>query len=200
MNALVDTFGYPMGEACKLMELPRSMDYYRSQAVDESELETAIKEVAGRFVRYGSRRITHQLRREPAKWQLNRKRIQRMMRNLGLLQVVKRWKCRTTNSENPYRRYSNLVKDLEITFADQVWVSDITYIRLGQGFIYLAVIMEVFTWAIRGWNLSKSLDQELTLAALRMALVVHCPTIHHSDQGVQYAANVYVEMLNKHGS
>jgi putative transposase len=193
---LVKTCGYPVDEACELVELPRSTYYYCSQPVDETELEKVMREVTGQFVRYGSRRITHQLRRKPYELTLNRKRIQRIMRKMGLLQPLKRWKCRTTNSEHPYPRYLNLVEGLVICLPDQVWVSDITYIRLGQGFIYLAVIMDVFTRAIRGWNLSKLLDQELTLAALRMGLQGHCPTIHHSDQGVQYAATAYVEMLS----
>ena len=88
------------------------------------------------------------------------------MRKLDLLQPVKRRKCRTTNSDHPYPRYPNLVKDLVVAAPEQVWVSDITYIRLGEGFVYLAIVMDVFTRAIRGWHLSKSLDQELTLAAL----------------------------------
>jgi putative transposase len=152
---LVKTCGYPVDEACELVELPRSTYYYCSQPVDETELEKVMREVTGQFVRYGSRRITHQLRRKPYELTLNRKRIQRIMRKMGLLQPLKRWKCRTTNSEHPYPRYLNLVEGLVICLPDQVWVSDITYIRLGQGFIYLAVIMDVFTRAIRGWNLSK---------------------------------------------
>ena len=85
--------------------------------------------------------------------------------------------------------------DLEITRPDQVWVADITYIRLRQEFVYLAVLMDVFTRNIRGWHLSRSLDQTLTSAALERALVVAVPEVHHSDQGLQYAATAYVERL-----
>jgi transposase InsO family protein len=119
------------------------------------------------------------------------------MRKLGLLQPMKRRKCRTTNSDHPYPRYPNLVKGQEITSPEQVWVSDITYIRLGVGFVYLAIVMDVFTRAIRGWNLSKSLDQELTLVALRMGLYDRIPEIHHSDQEIHYAAAGYIKLLKE---
>ena len=88
--------------------------------------------------------------------------------------------------------------DLSITYPNQVWVSDITYIRLRQDFVYLAVVMDVFTRAIRGWHLHRWLDQTLTLTALRQALVSHTPAIHHSDQGVQYAAHEYIHLLRRH--
>jgi transposase InsO family protein len=120
------------------------------------------------------------------------------MRKLGLQGQVKRKKRRTTNSEHPYPRYANLVSGLEITFPDQVWVSDITYVRLLSEFVYLAVIMDVFTRSIRGWFLSRQLDQELTLTALRRALQDRTPQIHHSDQGVQYAASAYTDLLQVH--
>jgi transposase InsO family protein len=120
------------------------------------------------------------------------------MRNLGLLRPVRRRKYRTTNSEHPYPRYANLVADIMITHPDQVWVSDVTYIRLGHEFVFLAVIMDVFTRSIRGWCLSRTLDGELTVSALKLALKEHCPEIHHSDQGVQYAAYNYVQILKSH--
>ena len=117
----------------------------------------------------------------------------------GLLRPVKRRKRRTTNSQHPYPRYPNLVKGLDITRPDQVWVADITYIRLRNGFVYLAILMDVYTRMFRGWALSRSLDQELTLMALRKALSRRVPEIHHSDQGVQYAADAYVSLLKSHG-
>jgi transposase InsO family protein len=104
-------------------------------------------------------------------------------------------KPRTSNHAFP--RYPNLVKDLEITRPNQVWVADITYIRLRREFVYLAVLMDVFTRSIRGWHLGRGLDQGLTLAALERALVVAVPQVHHSDQGLQYAATAYVERLQK---
>ena len=104
---------------------------------------------------------------------------------------------RTTNSNHAFPRYPNLVADLQITRPDQVWVADITYIRLRNEFVYLAVLMDVFTRCLRGWHLGRNLDQGLTLAALERALVVATPQVHHSDQGVQYAATAYVERLQK---
>lgn len=92
-------------------------------------------------------------------------------------------------------RFENLVKDLEVSRPNAVWVSDITYVRLGSGFVYLAVIMDVFTRAIRGWFLSRRLDGDLTLIALKRALEHTAPEIHHSDQGGQYAAIEYVALL-----
>mgnify|MGYP000995025200 FL=1 len=90
------------------------------------------------------------------------------------------------------------MEGLRIERPDQVWVADITYVRLGQGFVYLAVLMDVFTRSIRGWNLSRALDERLTLAALEEALQRHpAPTIHHSDQGVQYAAAAYTALLQQ---
>lgn len=112
-----------------------------------------------------------------------------------LLRPIKRARKLTTDSQHPYPRYPNRVKDMEITFPDQVWVSDVTYIRLHQEFVYLAIIMDVFTRAIRGWCLSRTLDQALTLTALKAALNTNCPGIHHSDQGVQYAAHAYIDLL-----
>jgi transposase InsO family protein len=127
--------------------------------------------------------------------EVNHKKIAWMMKEMGLSQQIKRRKKRTTDSEHGYPRYPNLVAELEVTRVDQVWVCDITYIRLHQEFVYLAVIMDVFTRAIRGWNISRSLGQELTLVALQQALALRKPEIHHSDQGIQYAATGYTEML-----
>jgi len=189
--------GYPVTTVCEALELPRS-SYYRERAArDEQALRTAIKKIAGDFPPYGSRRVARQLRRAPYAMVVNRKRVQRLMREMGLQRPVKRRRCRTTNSEHPYPRYRNLVEGLEATHPDQVWVSDITYIELGSGFIYLAVIMDVFTRGIRGWHLSRSLGQELTLVALRRALAERVPEIHHSDQGVQYAAKDYTDLLKE---
>jgi transposase InsO family protein len=190
--------GYPVASLCRLLSLSRSSYYYQKIERDESELRKDIEAVAAEFVKYGSRRVTKQLRRPPYKLVINRKRIQRLMREMGLLRVQKRRKGMTTNSSHGFRRYPNLVASLEVTYPDQVWVSDITYIRLQKGFVYLAVIMDVFTRGIRGWQLSKRLDQYLTLTALQRALSNHVPQIHHSDQGVQYAANDYIDLLEQH--
>jgi putative transposase len=200
VSRLFDGEGYPIKAGCELLDLPRSSYYYPPVQADERAVEDAIDEIAGQFPTYGTRRVTHQLRRSPHEILVNRKRVRRIMAQKGLLRPVKRSKKRTTDSEHPYPRYPNLVKELEITYPDQVWVSDITYIRLEREFVYLAIILDVFTRAIRGWCLSRLLDQELTLTALRAALGFRRPEIHHSDQGVQYAAYAYVNLLKDHGS
>jgi transposase InsO family protein len=191
--------GYRLSVACDLLELPRSTYYYQPIERDESDLEEAIEAVTGKFPTYGTRRVGKQLGRPPHQIVVNRKRAQRKMREKGLLVPQKRRKRRTTDSDHPYPRYPNLVKDLEITYPEHVWVSDITYIRLLNGFVYLAVIMDVFTRSMRGWRLGHTLDQELTLTALRGALMTGIPEVHHSDQGVQYAAYGYTDLLKENG-
>ncbi len=198
VDKLVKTFNQTVESACRLVGLAHSSFYYHSRKADERQIENALRTVAGQFPTYGSRRITHQLHRPPYEYSLNRKRIQRLMRQKGLLQPFRRLKRRTTDSDHPYPRYPNLVKGLAVSTPEQVWVSDITYIRLGEGFVYLAIVMDVFSRTIRGWRLSKLLDQELTLAALKMALADHVPQIHHSDQGIQYAVSAYTDLLKQH--
>lgn len=190
---------YPASAACDLLGLSRSSYYYRPVQADEGELEAAIGAIAGQYPTYGTRRVVHQLRRAPYQMLINRKRVRRIMAQTGLLRPLKRRKKRTTDSEHPYPRYPNLVKDLAIVRPDQVWACDITYVRLRQDFVYLAIILDVFTRAIRGWCLSRVLDQELTLTALRRALQTGQPEIHHSDQGVQYAAYAYIDLLKVRG-
>ena len=188
---------YPVRVICQVVRYPRSSYYYQPRERDEKGLKAAVIELAGQWPTYGYRRMTAQLGREG--WQVNHKRVQRLMRELGLQGPQRRKSPRTTNSRHSFPRYPNLVQDLEVVRPDQVWVADITYIRLGQGFVYLAVLMDVFTRSVRGWHLGRSLDQELTLTALRKALACAKPGIHHSDQGVQYAATAYVELLEEMG-
>lgn len=185
--------------ACETVGIPRSSYYYRSQRGDESQLGADLERVAGQYPKYGTRRITQQLRRAPYHYRINRKRIQRLMRQKKLLRPVKRARYRTTDSQHPYPRYPNLVTELEVTHPEQVWVCDVTYVRLGQGFVFLAIVMDVFTRAIRGWNLGRNLDTDLTLVALQRALRLCIPQIHHSDQGVQYAAQAYTDLLKQYG-
>lgn len=198
MNGLVVAASCSTKAACDSVGMARSTYYYRSRARDESQIGIDLELVAGQYPKYGTRRMTHQLRRAPYCYQINRKRIQRLMREKKLLRPVKRTRYRTTNSQHPYPRYPNLMKDMEVVRPEQAWVSDITYIRLGRGFVFLAVIMDVFTRTIRGWNLSRNLDVDLTLTALRNALSLCIPENHHSDQGIQYAAQAYTDLLTKY--
>jgi putative transposase len=144
--------------------------------------------------------VTAQLRREGV-GTINGKRVRRLMRELGLAGRAPQRRCRTTNSDHPYPRYPNLVTDLTIIQPDAVWVADITYVRLQRDFVYLAVLMDVYTRCIRGWELSRHLDQALTLSALERAVATgRQPGIHHSDQGVQYAAAAYTARLEQLGT
>jgi putative transposase len=115
---------YPVLVACRVLNLPRSSYYYEPQIVDETALQDAIMEVLGEFPTYGSRRMKEQLRRAPHEIIVGRDRVRRVMREMGVQGKVKRRKARTTNSQHPYPRYPNLVKGLEVTYPDQVWVSD----------------------------------------------------------------------------
>jgi putative transposase len=190
--------GYPVELACEVLELPRSTYYYHQQFRDEHAVVGAMQTIAGQFPTYGRRRMSHELRRNPYWLAVNPKRVERLMRQEGLLQAHKHTKIRTTNSQHPYPRYENLVKELTIDHPDQVWVCDITYIRLDSGFVYLAIVMDVFTRVVRGWDLGPVMDSALCLNALGRALEAHTPEIHHSDQGIQYAANPYVHRLNSY--
>jgi putative transposase len=199
VKTLHEQYRYPVEQACQLVELPRSSYYSRSQKADRSGLEEDLQAVTGQYPTYGTRRVTQQLRRSPYHYRINRKRVQRIMRQRHWLRTVQKKRFRTTNSNHPYPRYPNLVKQLEITRPEQVWVADITYIRLGQTFVFLAIVLDVFTRSVRGWNLSASFDQELSLAALRMALSDRVAEIHHSDQGIHYAMHAYSKLLKAHG-
>jgi putative transposase len=163
---------------------------------EEADLRDRIEQIVVEFARYGYRRVTYQLRREGYK--VNHKRVARIMREQSLqCQVKRRW-VKTTDSHHGYRIYPNLIKELEVRRQNEVWVADITYIRILTGFLYLAVVLDLFSRKVIGWALSEQIDAQLTLAALRMALeergsVEGC--IHHSDRGVQYACHAYVQEL-----
>ena len=188
------------------MGLAHSTYYYQprqqsTQAKKQAaDLRDRIEQIVVEFTRYGYRRVTHQLRREG--WKVNHKRVARLMREQSLqCQIKRRW-VRTTDSDHGYRIYPNLLKGLEVSGRNQVWVADITYIRILTGFLYLAVVLDLFSRKVIGWALSEQIDAELTLAGLRMALgergkVNGC--IHHSDRGVQYACHAYVEELQAAG-
>lgn len=185
---------YPIRWLCRLLDCPRAGLYrITTEAADEAALRRATEEVAGAWPTYGYRRVTAMLRRDG--WAVNGKRVRRVMRDLGLAAEPVKRRVRTTNSDHPFPRYPNLVADLTVSRPDQVWVADITYVRVRVEFVYLAAVMDVFTRCIRGWEVSRSLDQGLTLSALGRALRRGRPEVHHSDQGVQYAAADYIHEL-----
>jgi putative transposase len=193
---LVDA--YPAATICRLLALPRGSFYRRERTADtDPALIEALLDQAARWPAYGYRRLTAMLRRQG--WPINAKRVRRLMRERHLAAEAPKRRPRTTESTHGYPRFGNLVEGLPVVRPEHVWVADITYVRLDHEFVYLAVLMDVFTRAIRGWNLGRSLDGSLTVAALKRALTRGCPEIHHSDQGVQYAATAYVELLTEHG-
>ena len=189
---------FPIQKLCEVLSIPRSSAYYEPRPDEDRPLRDALVDVAGQWPTYGYRRLTKQLQREGHI--VNFKRVRRLMHELGIMGKAPERKPRTTDSGHTYPRYPNLVEDLKVTRPDEVWVADITYIRLRKEFVYLAVLMDMHTRCIRGWHLGRGLDQELTLTALRRAYEQGRPEIHHSDQGVQYAATAYVEMLISAGS
>ena len=187
---------FPVAAICTVVGLARSTFYHPQQEPTDRALRAAMSALAAEYPTYGYRRLTALLRRQG--WRVNHKRVQRLMRALGLQRPVKRRKTRTTNSDHPFPRYPNLVRDETAEHPDAIWAADITYVRLERDFVYLAVVMDIFTRAVRGWHLSRSLDRHLTLTALRRALAQRCPAIHHSDQGLQYACQDYTDLLKEH--
>jgi len=185
-----------------MLNISRS-NYYKSRSlkkeIQDADTLDAIDLILCDFPAYGTRRVTEELKIQG--WKVNRKRIQRLMREHSLLRVVKRRWINTTDSNHPFRRYPNMIKDLTVDRINQLWVSDITYIRILNGFIYLAVILDVYSRKIVGFALSRRLKADLTVAALRMAIEARRPPegcIHHSDQGVQYAAYNYTDILKEY--
>jgi putative transposase len=188
------------------MKLARSSFYYKPRAKSpenmkvEVDLRDRIEAICLEFPRYGYRRVTQQLRREER--QVNHKKVLRLMRESDLLCRVKRRRVKTTNSRHRFPRYPNLIKGMRISRLNQVWLSDITYIRIQTGFVYLAAILDACSRRVVGYAVSTGLEATLTLEALRMAIARRKPNrgiIHHSDQGVQYASSEYVDELKRHG-
>jgi transposase InsO family protein len=179
--------------------------YYRfikpiQEQAQEMELRDAIQKLAVEMPAYGYRRITVALRR--AGWVVNHKRVLRLMRADNLLCLRRRAFVRTTDSDHQLRVYPNLARDLKLNGLNQLWVADITYIRLLLEFVYLAVILDAFSRRVIGWALGRTLEAKLALEALQMALAggrVAPGLVHHSDQGVQYASGDYTELLTEHG-
>jgi transposase InsO family protein len=188
------------------MNIARSTFYRRRKTRNPDEMKTEadlidrIETICLGFPRYGYRRVTEQLKRD--RWLVNHKRVLRLMRESDLLCRVKRRWTKTTDSKHGFPRYPNLIKGNSIGRLNQVWLSDITYIRIRTGFVYLAAILDAFSRRVIGYAISPRIDSSLTLEALDMAIAGRRPdsgVIHHSDQGVQYASAEYVGELERHG-
>ena len=192
----------------RMVELARvsRASFYRfeEEAADsldpDMDLRDAIQRIALAWPSYGRRRITAALRRSG--WTVNPKRVYRLMREDNLLCVRKRRFVRTTESHHGRKVYPNLAKEMILTGTDQLWRADITYIRLREEFVFLAVILDAYSRRVIGWALERTMEEELTLKALRMALsrrAVEPGLVHHSDRGSQYASVDYTDLLKQNG-
>jgi putative transposase len=198
----------PMGieRMCGLAGVSRAGYYRHWQTSAPRQEETALRDeiqrlsLAHRY--YGSRRITVLLKRSG--WAVNHKRVERIRREDNLLCVAKRaFVPVTTDARHRFLMYPNLARRLQPMTVNQLWVADITYIRLSEEFVYLAVVLDAFSRRVIGWNMASHLKASLALAALDMALnareVVAGELVHHSDRGVQYACDEYVARLERAG-
>jgi transposase InsO family protein len=166
----------------------------------DMELRDAIHRIALEWPSYGRPRITEQLRRQG--WTVNPKRVRRILLEDNLLCLRKRKFVVTTDSNHGRKIYPNLAGQMTLTGLDQLWVADITYVRLAEEFIFLAVILDAYSRRVIGWALDRTMEDDLTLAALRMALAsrsVGPGLVHHSDRGSQYASNEYTDLLKDNG-
>ena len=186
-----------MRDICEILGVNRGSFYYHpKEDSSEAVLRAEIEKLAGAYPRYGYRRITQLLVRQG--YTVGTRRVARLMKENHLLVSIKR-ACQTTKSLQGEKPWSNLIENLEVSHQDQVWVADITYIHLNGRFIYLCLLMDVFTRMIKAWQLSQHLNQSLTLKPLREAFCHSVPEIHHSDQGVQYLSKAYIATLQEHG-
>ena len=194
----------PVTRLCQALPLSRAT-YYRWRAAEPVreqalELRAQIQQIALEMPAYGYRRITVELQRRGLL--VNHKRVVRLMREDNLLCLHKKGYVRTTDSRHGLGVYPNLLPTLVVNGLDQLWVADITYVRLQHEFIYLAVLLDAYSRRCIGWALDRYLEAELALAALRMALAtrpIPPGLVHHSDRGVQYASHVYTTLLTAHG-
>jgi len=180
--------------------------FYRQQARPEPgsdadmDLRDALQRIALEWPSYGRPRITRELRRRG--FRVNAKKVYRLMREDNLLCVRKRKFVLTTCSNHGLRVYSNLAAGMVLTSIDQLWRADITYIRLLEEFVFLAVILDAFSRKVIGWALDRNMEDGLTLTALRMAIRsrnIQPGLVHHSDRGSQYASHDYTGLLQEHG-
>ena len=197
-------WGWSVQRLCQVSEVSRA-GYYRWQGKKkpdpskEMELRHAIQAIALEMPAYGYPRMTYELQRRG--WKVNHKRVQRLMREDNLLCLRKKKWVRTTDSNHSLPIYPNLAREMVLTGMNQLWVADITYIRLQSEFVYLAVVLDAYSRRVVGWNVDCSLETELALGALRQALEQRHPSpglMHHSDRGVQYASHAYTDLLKHH--
>jgi len=172
----------------------------RSREREDAELRDTIEAIQADFPKAGYRTVQVYLRRR-GRW-VGERKIRRVMRQFSLHAEIKRAFVHTTDSNHSHRVYPNLLPGKCLTGINQAWAADLTYIRIVNGFVYLAVILDLFSRRVIGWAISKHIDAELALGALRQAIQTRRPPpgcVHHSDRGVQYLCKDYVALLNEHG-
>ena len=189
---------------CQMLNVSRSWLYEKPMAAEPTQQDTnlrdAIERVCLDFPGYGYRRVTAQLHRDG--WGVNHKRVLTVMQNESLLCRLQK-AFRPPSAGSTKAAYPNLTQQLVVERLNQVWVVDMTYIRLPQNFVYLACVLDAFSRRVIGWHLSRDIDTRLTLVALNQAIAARCPRaglIHHSDRGVQYASSEYVARLTQIGA
>ena len=193
--------GGALTNLCQMAGISRAC-YYRALALPaltdtDTTLREQVQRVALDWSCYGYRRITKELHRQGI--QANHKRVLRLMRQDNLLRSPKKRFVATTDSDHGMPVYPNLAAQMDVTAPDQLWVSDLTYIRLGHEFVYLAVVLDACSRRCLGWSLGSRLDAALATEALRMALQARKPQVHHSDRGVQYASGEHTGLLRASG-
>ncbi len=189
---------------CEAADVSRA-GFYRCHNVPAApdrdiDLRDEIQKIALEFPYYGRRRVAAELKRRG--WKVNHKRVHRIMREDNLLCLRRRKFVVTTDSNHSHRVYPNVAAGIETTAVNQLWVADITYIRLETEFVYLAVVLDAFSRRVVGWALDRTLEATLVMTALRSALQKRRPApglVHHSDRGVQYACGGYTDLLKEHG-
>jgi putative transposase len=173
----------------------------RDPVEEDMAVRTTIQQIfAEHKRRYGYRRVSKELRRRGML--VNHKRVSRLMRQDNLLAVQPKAFIITTDSDHDFEVYLNLASRMKLTGLNQLWVADITYIRLHREWVFLAVILDAFSRKVLGWELDRTLTARLPIAALEKAIADRQPTpgvVHHSDRGVQYASGAYVGLLRRHG-
>ncbi len=195
--------GLTVKRMMKLARISRA-SYYRfdenAQVDRDMDLRDAIQRIALEWPSYGRRRITEELRRR--NWTVNHKRVNRIMRADNLLCVRRKKFIATTDSNHGRKVYPNRARQIVLTGVDQLWRADITYIRLREEFVFLAVILDAYSRRVIGWALDRTIEDHLTMSALQMALTrreVRPGLIHHSDRGSQYASRDYTDLLKENG-
>ena len=197
--------GLSIERMCRLADVSRG-GFYRScehkvPPQDEMELKAVVQEIVLEHrQRYGYRRVAAELRRRGII--ANHKRIARIMREDNLLNVQPLFDPRTQNPGERFEVYLNLAARMKVTGVNQLWVADMTYVRLNREFVYLAVVLDAFSRKVVGWELDRMLATRLPLAALKRAIEARKPSsglVHHSDQGIQYVSSDYRNLLEKHG-